>query len=205
MHILIEFFPIIIFFIAYKFYAQIPVHFIESINTLMPVNLTPGSVTDSIYFATLIAIIISGFSVIIHYLKNRVVNKNQALTFVLFIIFGGATLLLRDPLFIKWKPTVINLIFALLFLGSAFIGKKPIIERLLGKAISAPRHIWLKLNVSWVIFFSGIAAINLYIAYNFSEEAWVNFKLFGMIGLTFIFIIMQLIILNRYSTLKSEE
>jgi intracellular septation protein len=205
MHFLIEFFPVIIFFVAYKFYAQIPVHIIESVNTLMPVTLTPGSVTDSIYFATLIAIIISGITVIAQFLKNREINKNQALTFVLFIIFGGATLLLRDPVFIKWKPSAINLIFALVFLGSAFIGKKPLVERLLGNAISAPRHIWLKLNTYWVVFFTGIAVINLYIAYNFSEEVWVNFKLFGMIGLTFLFIIMQIIILSRYSTIKSEE
>ena len=108
-------------------------------------------------------------------------------------------------MFIKWKPSVINLIFALVFLGSAFIGKKPLVERLLGNAISAPRQIWLKLNTYWVVFFTGIAAINLYIAYNFSEEVWVNFKLFGMIGLTFLFIIMQIIILSRYSTIKSEE
>ena len=205
MHFLIEFFPIIIFFVAYQFYAQIPVNFIESLNTFLPVTLTPGSATDSIYFATLIAIVISGITVIFHFLKTRKVNKNQALTFTLFIIFGGATLMLRDPDYIKWKPTVINLIFALIFLGSAFIGEKPIVERLLGKAISAPRNIWLKLNASWIVFFTGIAAINLYIAYNFSEEAWVNFKLFGMMGLTILFMIIQIIILSRYSTVKSEE
>ena len=204
MHFLIEFFPIIIFFVAYKFYAQIPGNIIESINTLMPITLTPGSVTDSIYFATLVAIAISGISLITHFLKKRTINKNQALTFVLFIIFGGTTLLLRDPLFIKWKPTVINLIFALIFLASAFIGKKPIVERLLGQIISAPRSIWLRLNLHWVAFFIVIAAINLYIAYNFSEEVWVHFKLFGMIGLTFIFIIMQVVILSRYSTVKEE-
>ena len=171
----------------------------------MPFSFTPESNTDSIYFATLIAIIITGISVLVHYIKNRQFNKNQTLTFILFIIFGGATLLLRDPVFIKWKPTVINLVFALVFLGSAFIGNKPIAERLLGKVIQAPRNIWIKLNTSWVIFFSVIAAINLYIAYNFSEETWVNFKLFGMMGLTFVFIIMQVVILNRYITLNSKE
>ncbi|MEM7304685.1 MAG: septation protein IspZ, partial [Pseudomonadota bacterium] len=138
MHFLIEFFPIIIFFVAYKFYVAIPDHIIQHINAIIPVSLDPGSATDSIYFATLVAILVSGISVVIHYFRTRQFQKNQLLTFVLFIIFGGATLLLRDPVFIKWKPTVINIVFALVFLGSAFIGEKTIAERLLGKAISVP-------------------------------------------------------------------
>ena len=205
MKFFIEFLPVILFFAAYKLYSLIPSPIIDSINSVMPFTLTAGKEADAIYFATLIAIVISGITVLIHYITHRSFNKNQTITFVLFIIFGGATLLLRDPTFIKWKPTVINLIFALIFLGSAFIGKKTLAQRFLGGAIEAPQHIWQKLNTSWIIFFVAIAAINLYIAYNFSEEVWVNFKLFGMIGLTFAFIIIQMVILSRYISIKPEE
>ncbi len=205
MKFLIEFLPIILFFAAYKLYSLIPAPIIESINSLMPFSLTPGSEPDSIYFATLVAIVISGITVLIHFIRHRDFNKNQTITFVLFLIFGGATLLLRDPTFIKWKPTVINLVFALIFLGSTFIGDKPLAQRFLGGAIDAPRSIWKKLNTAWIIFFVFVAVINLYIAYNFSEAIWVNFKLFGMIGLTIAFIIIQMIILSRYITVKPEE
>lgn len=205
MSFLIEFLPVILFFAAYKFYSSLPISLIDSINELMPFSLAAGKEADAIYFATLIAIIISGITVLIHYLKHRTYNKNQVITFILFIIFGGATLFLRDPAFIKWKPTVINLIFALIFLTSTFIGEKPLAQRFLGSTLHAPKHIWLKLNNAWIIFFIAIAAINLYIAYNFSEEFWVNFKLFGMMGLTFAFIIIQIIILSRYIPTKPEE
>ena len=205
MKLLTEFLPIILFFAAYKLYSLIPAPIIESINRLMPFTFTPGNESDSIYFATLVAIVVAGITVLIHFIRHRGFNKNQTITFVLFLIFGGATLFLHDPTFKKWKPTVINLVFALIFLGSAFIGEKPLAQRFLGNAIEAPRSIWNKLNAAWIIFFVFIAVVNLYIAYNFSEEIWVNFKLFGMIGLTIAFIIIQMIILSRYITVKPEE
>ena len=204
MRLIIEFLPIIAFFAAYKFYTLMPEPVVESVNALMPFVFTAGNEADSIYFATLIAIVISGLMVLLHFIKHKDLNKNQTITFVLFIIFGGATIFLRDPAFIKWKPSVINLAFAGLFLGSAFIGKKSLAERLLGQAIKAPRRVWLTVNSAWVIFFIFVAAINLYIAYNFSEQIWVNFKLFGMTGLTVAFIILQMIFLSRYIAGKTE-
>ncbi len=205
MQFLIEFLPVILFFAAYKLYSLIPIPVVDSINNAMPFTLIAGKETDAIYFATLVAIIFSGLTVLLHYLKHKSFNKNQTITFVFFIIFGGTTLLLHDPTFIKWKPTVINLIFALIFFASTFIGDKPLAQRFLGGAIDAPRHIWQKLNTGWIIFFVVVAVMNLYIAYNFSEEVWVNFKLFGMLGLTFAFIIVQMVILSRYISIKPEE
>ena len=205
MKFLFEMLPVILFFAAYKLYSMIPASVIDPINQAMPFTLTPGETSDAIYFATLIAIIFSGITVLIHFIKHREFQKNHTITFVLFILFGGATLLLRDPTFIKWKPTVINLIFALIFFGSMFIGKKSIVERLMGNAIEAPKAIWNKLNYAWIMFFVAIAGLNLYIAYTFSEETWVNFKLFGVIGLTIAFLIFQMIFLNRYITAKPKE
>lgn len=205
MNFLFEMLPVILFFAAYKLYAMIPAPVIEAINRVMPFTLNAAEKADSIYFATLVGILVAGISVFIYYLKTRSFEKNQSITFILFLLFGGATLLLRDPTFIKWKPTVINLIFALIFLGSMFIGKMSLIERFMGKAIEAPREIWTKLNLAWVVFFIAIAGLNLYIAYAFSEEIWVNFKLFGVIGLTILFMIIQMIILNRYVIAKPKE
>jgi len=205
MKFLFEMLPVILFFAAYKLYAMIPPSIIEAINQVMPFTLSPAEKADSIYFATLVGIFIAGITVLIHYIKTRSFEKNQTITFVLFLFFGGATLLLRDPTFIKWKPTVINLIFAAIFFGSMFIGKKSLIERFMGNAIEAPKSIWIKLNIAWVIFFIAIAALNLYIAYTFSEETWVNFKLFGVIGLTIVFMIIQMIFLSRFIANKSEE
>ena len=205
MTFLIELLPVILFFAAYKLYALVPAPFIESINQVLPFALNPGVTADSIYFATLVAILFSGILVLIHTVRHHTFHKNQTITFVLFVIFGGATLLLRDPTFIKWKPTVINLLFALLFVGSSFIGKKSLVERLMGNAFEAPKQIWKKLNTAWIFFFVLLAILNLYIAYNFSENIWVNFKLFGVIGLTIFFIIAQTMLLSRYVTVRSKE
>jgi len=200
-----EFLPIIIFFVAYKFYAQLPVSLIETINALGLPALIPAEPTHAIYFATLTAIIASAVSVLLHYWQAHQLNKNQTITFVLFLVFGGSTLLLRDPAFIQWKPSVINLLFAVIFLGSSLIGEKTMVERLMGAAMQVPQSIWRRLNMAWVSFFVTVAGLNLYVAYQFSEQIWVNFKLFGMLGLTFAFLIIQMVILNRYITIKSEE
>jgi len=205
MRFLKEFLPIIIFFVAYKFYVQLPIGLIETINTLGLPALVAAEPTHAIYFATLIAIIVSAASVLLHYCQQRQLNKNQTITFILFVVFGGSTLLLRDPAFIQWKPSVINLLFAVIFLGSAVMGKKTMVERLMGGAMQAPQSIWKRLNMAWVSFFVTVAGLNLYVAYQFSEQIWVNFKLFGMLGLTFAFLIIQMIILNRYITIKPEE
>lgn len=205
MNFFFELLPVILFFAAYKLYTLIPAPIIDSINAILPFELIPSESSNAIYLATLIAIIASGITVLIHALRHHELNKNQTITFVLFVIFGGATLLLRDPTFIKWKPTVINLVFALLFFASTFIGKKSLVERFMGNAIDAPKPIWNKLNTAWISFFIVIAALNLYIAYNYSEEIWVNFKLFGVIGLTILFLIMQMMLLSRYIIAKPEE
>jgi intracellular septation protein len=175
------------------------------INSLGVPAFVPAEPSQAIYFATFIAIIASALSVLIHYWQERNLNKNQTITFLMFVIFGGSTLLLRDPAFIQWKPSVINMLFAVIFIGSAFIGEKTMIERLMSGAIQAPKATWRRLNMAWVSFFVTVAGLNLYVAYQFSEQTWVNFKLFGMLGLTFAFLVGQMVILNRYITIKPEE
>jgi intracellular septation protein len=179
MKLLYDFFPIILFFIAYKMYG--------------------------IYVATAVAMIAGVVQVAGGWFKNRRVEKMHLVSLGLLLVFGGATLLLQDPLFIKWKPTIVNWLFAAVFLGSQFIGEKPLIERMMSSVLKAPPTIWQRLNLAWVLFFIASGVANIYVAYHFSEETWVNFKLFGLMGMTFVFIIGQGVYLARYAEPVPEE
>ena len=104
----------------------------------------------------------------------------------------------QNEIFIKWKPSIVNWIFAMAFLGSQFVGNKTLIERTMGKSITLPPEIWTRLNMSWSLFFVALGLANLYVVYHFDTDTWVNFKLFGMMGLTFAFIIAQAIYMSRH-------
>lgn len=177
MKLLYDFFPIIVFFIVYKIWG--------------------------IYAATLSAIIISLLQVIVYYIRFKSYEKMQVITLALVTVLGGATLFFHDPMFIKWKVSVINWLFGLAFLGSQFIGKKNLVRRMLDQKISLPAKTWNQMNLSWVVYFMVLGFANIYVAYHFSTNAWVNFKLFGVLGLTFIFVIGQAFYLNKH--IKADE
>ncbi|MEE9493934.1 MAG: septation protein A [Gammaproteobacteria bacterium] len=179
MKFLYDFFPILLFFIAYKMY--------------------------DIYVATAVAIAAAFVQTVGYWLKHRRFEKMHLVTFGLLAFFGGLTLILKDPVFIKWKPTVINWLFAVVFTGSIWIGKKPMIERMMSHAIQVDQPIWNRLNWAWVVFFISMGVINLYVAFNYDEDTWVNFKLFGMMGLTFVFVIGQALYLSRYMPEEKPE
>jgi len=172
MKFLFDFFPIILFFVAYKVY--------------------------DIYVATLVAIAASLLQVGFYWFRHRRFESMHIVTLVTVLIMGGATLLLHDERFIKWKPTIINWLFAGAFLVSQFIGGRPIIARLMGTRISLPRAVWGRLNVMWTAFFVFLGATNLYVVYHYDTDTWVNFKLFGMMGLTLLFVIAQGFYLARH-------
>lgn len=177
MKFLFDFLPIFLFFIVYKIY--------------------------DIYIATIVAIVASCLQVAFFWFKHRRVESMHIVTLVLIIVLGGATLILKDETFIKWKPTGVNWMFGLAFLGSQFIGKKTILERMMGANITLPAEIWIRLNVAWALFFIALGFINLYVAYNYDTDTWVNFKLFGMMGLTILFILAQAAYLSRH--IKHED
>ncbi|MBU1191252.1 MAG: septation protein A [Gammaproteobacteria bacterium] len=172
MKILYDFFPIVLFFIAYKLYG--------------------------IYVATATAIVATFVQVGLFWLRHRRFEKMHLITLGIIVLFGGATLILHDPVFIKWKPTIAYWMFAIAFLGSQFVGEKSLIERMMGHAIQTSRSVWTRLNLAWVLFFILMGCVNLYVAFNYSEDTWVNFKLFGLMGLTLIFVFGQGIVLSRY-------
>lgn len=173
MKLLLDFLPIIIFFVVYK-------------------------TTNDIILATAILIPATLLQMLYTWIKTHKIEKMQLVTLVLVVLLGGATILFQDKTFIQWKPTVVNWLFGIAFLGSQFIGEKTIVERLMGGSITMPANAWKTLNIAWVIFFMVLGVINLFVAYTFSEETWVDFKLFGMLGLTLLFVVAQGFYLSRH-------
>lgn len=169
MKFLFEMFPIILFFTAFKF--------------------------KGIYVATSVAIAASILQITFAYFKNKKVEKPMIISLAVIVIFGGATLLFHNETFIKWKPTVLYWIFA----GTLLIGRygfnKNFIQSMLQKQIDVPVQVWEKLNLSWALFFAIVGCVNIYVARHFSTDVWVNFKLFGILGLMLVFVIIQSIIL----------
>ena len=166
MKILLDFLPVIVFFAVYKF-------------------------TNDILLATAVLIPATLLQMLYSWRVQGKIEKMQLVTLVLVVLLGGATLAFQDKAFIQWKPTIVNWLFAVGFLATQFIGDKTVVERLMGSSMELPKGIWSRLNLAWVAFFIAVGIVNLYVAYNFSEEIWVDFKLFGMLGLTILFIILQ--------------
>ena len=158
-------------------------------------------VTKDFNTAILVIMAAVGIQVIVTFALTRTVPKMLLISAALVIVLGGISLLLKNDLVFKWKPTVLNWAFALVFLGSQFIGAKPIIQRIM-EAVAKneiqliPSH-WRTLNLMWALFFTISGAANIYVAYNFEEAVWVNFKLFGLLGFTLVFMVLQAIWISK--------
>jgi intracellular septation protein len=172
MKFLADFFPVILFFAAYQY---------------------AGMLT-----ATGVFMAASAIQVLYNYFRYKKVEKMHLITLVLVMFFGGLTLILRDPIFFMWKPTIVNWLFAIAFLGSEYFAKRSLLQRMMDHAITLPDQIWTQLNYAWVTFFTAMGALNLYVAYNYEEATWVSFKLFGLLGLTLVFVIGQGFVLAKY-------
>lgn len=172
MQLLIDFLPIIIFFVTFKMYGM--------------------------YAATVAIMVAMAVQIAIQWIRERKVNKMLLVSGIAVALFGAATLALRDPIFIQWKPTIANWLFAVAFLGSQFIGDKPLIQRIMGHAVELPAPMWRQLNLMWVANFVVLGAANIYVVYNFSEATWVNFKLFGMLGLTMVTAVGQAVWISAH-------
>lgn len=172
MKLLFDFFPIVLFFIGFKLF--------------------------NIYVATAIAMLASSLQVLYFRLRHQRYEKMHVINFFIILISGSATLFFHNPLFIKWKPTAIYWITAMVFLLSPYFSKKSLIQRTLEPNIALPDKIWQKLNVAWSVFFIFIGILNLYVAYYFSTNSWVNFKLFGCLGLIIVFVCVQALYLTKH-------
>ncbi len=156
-----------------------------------------------IYVATAVAIVASLVQVMYTRLRHKKFELIQVVTCIMILIFGGMTLIFHNPMFIKWKPTMINWILALIFIIAQVFYKKPLLQHLLNNKIHATLNVWQKLNAMWISFFVIIGAVNLFVAYQFDMDTWVNFKVFGMLGLTLIFGLIQAIYLSKHALIKA--
>lgn len=195
MKLLIDFLPVVIFFLVYKFAPQ-------CIGLISPL-LAPDQIvfleqTQPIILATAVLIPATIFQILYTRLNTGKVEKMHIITLALVVLLGGATVILQDKEFIMWKPTIVNWLFGLAFLGSQLFMKKSFLQRMMEANLTLPQSVWHRLNYAWVSFFMVSGIVNLIVAYNFSEDTWVNFKLFGLLGLTILFIIGQSVFLYRY-------
>ncbi len=179
MKLLFDLFPVILFFIAFK--------------------------TFDIYVATTAAIAATVAQIAWTKWRHGKVDVMLWVSFAIIAVFGGATLLLQDETFIKWKPTVLYWLFSAILLFSNWLFNKNLMRALLHEKIALPLHIWHRLNLSWSLFFAVLGFINLYVAFNYSTDAWVNFKLFGFTGLMVVFILAQSAWLAKYVDEKKEN
>jgi len=179
MKFLFDLFPVILFFVAFKF--------------------------AGIYAATAIAIAATFAQIGWLKLRKKPVDKMMWVSLAIIVVFGGATLLLHDETFIKWKPTVLYWLFAVTLAGAETLFGRNLIRAMLSEQVQLPAAAWKRLNWSWVGFFALMGAANLYVAFNFSTDTWVNFKLFGGMGLMLLFVVLQALFLARYVEDKAAD
>ena len=183
MRQILDLIPLILFFIAYKMDGQ-------------SLELLGYSHTfDGIFSATAVLMIASTVQVAMIKLLTGTVEKQLLWLFAVVVVAGSATLILRNDLFIQWKPTVFNWGMATVLLASLFIGKKSLLERMLGQQLQLPKLAWLRLNQLWITNFTVVGALNIYVAYNFSQAAWVDYKLYSAFGFTLLLMILTMVII----------
>jgi len=177
MKLLIDFFPIILFFVAFK--------------------------VEGIYVATGVAIVATIAQIAWLHHKTGKVEPMQWLSLGVIVLFGGATIVAQNETFIKWKPTVLYWLMAGTLAAGQLFFKKNLLKSLMGSQLELPEAAWRVTNWSWIAFFGAMGVINLWVAYNFDTDTWVNFKLFGGLGLMALFVIGQALYLGRY--MKADE
>ena len=181
----IDFIPLLLFFIVYKIEPRI----VEIAGHSLSVG--------GIYSATAMLIISSLVVYGILFIKQRKLEKSQWLTLIACLVFGSLTLAFHSETFLKWKAPVVNWLFALAFAGSHFIGDKLLIKRIMGHALTLPDAVWTRLNLAWIGFFLFCGAANLFVAFTY-QSIWVDFKVFGSLGMTLLFLVAQGIYLSRH-------
>lgn len=178
--LLFDFFPLILFFIALKF--------------------------GDIYIATSVAVITTIIQVLWLKITHQKIEPSTWLSLVVIVVFGGATLYLHDETFIKWKPTVLYWLFAIILLAGRLF-KRNFIRQLMGSQLQLPETAWNKINTSWAIFFIIVGIINVYVAFSghFTTEQWGTFKVFGMTLLLVVFAIGQSLWLSKHIQVNNQQ
>ena len=172
MKFLFDIFPVLLFFIAFK--------------------------VAGVFVATAVAIAATFAQVGWMWFRHRRVDTMLWVSFGIIVVFGGLTLLLHDETFIKWKPTILYWFFAIALLVGQFGFGRNLIRAMMDKQMALPDPVWLRLLLSWIAFFTVMGGLNLFVAFNFPTDIWVNFKLFGGTGLMLVFVIIQALMVSRH-------
>lgn len=189
---LAEFIPIALFFIAYQFDGQ-------------SVSLLGWTYHfDGIYSATAVLMIATVLQVVFTFALTRTLEKRLMWLAAAVLIFGGATLFFHNQMFIQWKPTIFNWALALAFGLSQFIGDKNLMQRTLGSQIQLPKPVWTRLNLLWTANFFIVGGLNLFVAYGFSESAWVSYKMYSAIGFTLVLTILTAVLISPHLKEKDD-
>jgi intracellular septation protein len=197
MKLLFDLFPVILFFIAFKYSEKNPevaASWVGSIigSAVIDLKLAP------ILLATIVVIAATVAQIIWVWFRHGKVDKMLWVSLALIVVFGSLTLIFQNEAFIKWKLTLLDWVFAISMAFSALVLKKNAIKTMLGEQLKLPDAIWNRLNYAWIAFFLAMGTLNLYVAFNFSTDIWVNFKLFGTMGLMLVFMLAQFALIAKY-------
>jgi intracellular septation protein len=196
MKILFDLLPVIFFFATYKISGFYP----DEAHALVTNWLASDIPAEQapILIATFVTIVATALQISIVWLKHRKVDRMLWISLIIITILGGATLAFHNPAFIKWKPTALYWLFGLVLFVSDVVFRRNLIRRMLDGQIRLPDLVWQKLNLAWALFFVILGVLNIYVAYSFSEDFWVNFKLFGFMVLIFVFALAQGLYISKH-------
>lgn len=197
MKLLFDLFPVILFFAAFKYAGSHPDTAADWVGTLLG-GTAVNPAQAPILLATVVVIVATMAQIAWVHFRHGKVDKMLWVSLALVVVFGGMTLIFQNEAFIKWKPTILYWVFAGSMGFATLFMKKNAIKTMLGEQLKLPEAIWQRLNLAWIAFFVVMGVLNLVIAFNFPTDTWVNFKLFGGMGLMFVFILAQGAMLSKY-------
>ena len=201
MKLLFDLFPVILFFVAFKYAGGHKEGVAQALDTLFGSIGLAGAIAAEqapILLATVVVILATGLQIIWVRVRHGKVDRMLWISLALVVVLGGLTLILRDDSFIKWKPTLLYWVFAATLLISGIM-RKNLVRSMFAEQIVLADNRWRQLNLVWVAFFTFLGAINLYVARNYGTEDWVNFKVFGGMGLVLLFMLGQAFWLMRHA------
>ena len=197
MKLLFDLFPVILFFAAFKYSEKNPELAASWVSSIIGSAAVDPKIAP-ILLATVVVIAATIAQIAWVAIRHGKVDKMLWISLVLVVFFGGMTLIFQDESFIKWKPTILYWVFAGSMAFGALVMKKNAIKSMLGEQMNLPEPVWTKVNLAWIGFFVVMGFLNLVVAFNFPTDVWVNFKLFGGMGLMLVFVVIQGLMLSKY-------
>jgi intracellular septation protein len=197
MKLLFDLFPVILFFASFKYAEKVPDEAASLVTSLLGFAVVDVKQAP-ILLATVVVIVATIAQILWVHFRHGKVDRMLWVSLALVTVFGSLTLIFQNEAFIKWKPTILYWVFAVSLAFSAYGLKKNPLQAMLGEQLKLPDPVWNTLTQAWIGFFTLMGVLNLAIAYNFSTDTWVNFKLFGGMGLMLVFILAQGALLSKY-------